>query len=185
MFFSSSLTIGKAELLKNDIPLHQISENCKVESHILSNVSWKLLRWIKQFLRVLNKNFSCSFTISSMPCCSLTFARNFNWTPICGKVRFRAFQFVIILWIDFPWIFLPFFDFAKCNFVLCVSYLWLLKNCILWDHTLKEHNDQCDQIGRNFATLAKKMKVLGKCLNFYFLFSKCWAYFGKFVTLLG
>ena len=95
-----------------------------------------------------------------MPCCSLTFARNFNWTPICGKVRFRAFQFVIILWIDFPWIFLPFFDFAKCNFVLCVSYLWLLKNCILWDHTLKEHNDQCDQIGRNFATLAKKWKSL-------------------------
>jgi len=39
MFFSSSLTIGKAELVKNDIPLHQISENCKVESHILSNVS--------------------------------------------------------------------------------------------------------------------------------------------------
>ena len=45
--------------------------------------------------------------------------------------------------------------------------------------------EQCDQIGRNFATLAKVYKSLADFWQFVYYLPKCWAYFGKFVILLG
>ena len=48
-----------------------------------------------------------------------------------------------------------------------------------------ERDDQCDQIWRNFATLAKVYKSLANFYWFISFLAKWWAYFGKFVTLLG
>ena len=46
-------------------------------------------------------------------------------------------------------------------------------------------SNQCDQIWRNFTTLAKIYKSLANYWLFISHVSKCWAYFGKFVPLLG
>ena len=44
---------------------------------------------------------------------------------------------------------------------------------------------QCDQIWRNFATLAKYNTSLAIFWQFISILAKCEAYFGKFITLLG
>ena len=44
---------------------------------------------------------------------------------------------------------------------------------------------QCDQIWRNFDTLANVYKSLGIFWRFIPHLAKCWTYFDKFVTLLG
>ena len=45
---------------------------------------------------------------------------------------------------------------------------------------------QRDQIGRNFASFAKNCKLLAIFWQFIpYYYAKCWAYFGKFGTLLG
>ena len=44
---------------------------------------------------------------------------------------------------------------------------------------------QCDQIWQNFATLAKVYKILVNFKQFIFYLAWCWAYFCKFVALLG
>lgn len=43
MFFSSSVTTGKAVAVKHAIPLVHISENCRVKMNIFKNIFWKFL----------------------------------------------------------------------------------------------------------------------------------------------
>ena len=70
-------------------------------------------------------------------------------------------------------------------FLGLVQVLKTVKIWQKWSSSTFWYTIQCDQIWQNFTTLSKVYKSLANFWQFISYLAKYWAYFGKFVTLLG